>query len=137
MKFHIILAVIINIVYSIIKLFSNNLFTNDLHQISYNISTRISNNNSYWGEQQSSPELESEPDIIINDNSVVILAELIPDIEEVKEEYNEEIKNLYLKKKELLEINKELIRINKQLEKKNENIKLEYEKLLIKYKKNK
>lgn len=91
---------IINLVKVVIvpSLFSNNLI---------NPEDNIHRNNVNWGYTQSLPE----PDVIINDNSIVVEAELFPDIDKIKEEhkkeiqkYNKENKKLSLENKELNEI---------------------------------
>ena len=85
------------------SIFSNN-FTNP--------ENNIYRNNVNWGVTQILPE----PDIIINDNSVVVEAKLFPDIDKVKEEYNIENKKLCDENKKLCDENKKLC---------DENIKLQ------------
>lgn len=48
------------------------------------------------------------PDIIINDNSVLIEAEPFPNLDFIKEEYDKELIKLKLEKKYLIEKNREL-----------------------------
>lgn len=88
------------------SIFSNN-FTNP--------ENNIYRNNVNWGVTQILPE----PDIIINDNSVVVEAKLFPDIDKVKEEYNIENKKLCDENKKLCDENIKLQEIINQFEKKN------------------
>tara|TARA_B100001094_G_scaffold220990_2_gene215045 strand:+ start:314 stop:736 length:423 start_codon:yes stop_codon:yes gene_type:complete len=124
---------ILNIFKIIPCIFANNLnyVVSDLSEI---------NNNINFGEQQSSPE--PQPDIIINDNSILVEAELFPNIELIKEEYDEKIKKLIDDIKKLEIINKSVITeyINitqeyKNIETEYQNIKTKYNILLNNYKK--
>jgi chromosome segregation ATPase len=114
--------------------------------LNYVVSDLSEINNINFGEQQSSPE--PQPDIIINDNSILVEAELFPNIELIKEEYDEKIKKLIDDIKKLERINKSVITeyINitlkyknietehKNIETKYNNIKIKYNILLYKYK---
>ena len=95
---------IINIFKVIIvpSLFSNNL---------ENLENNIYRNNVNWGESL------PEPDIIINDNSVVVEAELFPDIDKIKEEHKTKIKKYDTENKRLCDENKILCDENKELQK--------------------
>lgn len=88
------------------SIFSNN-FTNS--------ENNIYRNNVNWGVTQNLPE----PDIIINDNSVLVEAELFPDIDKIKEEHNKEIKKYNIENKKLCDENVKLQQIINQFEEKN------------------
>lgn len=88
------------------SIFSNN-FTNP--------ENNIYRNNVNWGVTQILPE----PDIIINDNSVVVEAKLFPDIDKIKEEHNKEIRKYNTENKKLCDENIKLQEIINRFEEKN------------------
>lgn len=122
--FMILFIKILNIFKIIPCIFADNLnyVVSDLSEI---------NNNINFGEQQSSPE--PQPDIIINDNSILVEAELFPNIELIKEEYDEKIKKLIDDIKKLERINKSVITEYINITLKYHNIKIKYNILLYKY----
>lgn len=91
-------------VISLIKLIIHPLLISNITQLN-NIRdsdiSRVSNIN--WGITQMTP-----PDIIINDNTVLVEAEPFPNLDFIKEEYDKKIIKLKLEKKYLIEKNREL-----------------------------
>ena len=76
-----------------------------------NSQDNIYRNNVNWGVTQSLPE----PDVIISDNSVVVEAELFPDIDKIKEEHKKEIDEYDTKNKRLCLENRKLYDENIEL----------------------
>tara|TARA_Y100001958_G_C21221621_1_gene546987 strand:+ start:103 stop:561 length:459 start_codon:yes stop_codon:yes gene_type:complete len=84
------------------SLFSSNLVNSE---------DNIYRNNVNWGVTQSLPE----PDVIINDNSIVVEAELFPDIDKIKKEHKKEIDEYNTKNKRLCLVNRRLYDENREL----------------------
>tara|TARA_B100000683_G_scaffold84480_1_gene83360 strand:- start:1502 stop:1960 length:459 start_codon:yes stop_codon:yes gene_type:complete len=76
-----------------------------------NSEDNIYRNNVNWGVTQSLPE----PDVIINDNSIVVEAELFPDIDKIKKEHKKEIDEYNTKNKRLCLVNRRLYDENREL----------------------
>lgn len=109
----------INILYSFTLLIVTIpiILNNNITTIIYDLNTI--NQTIDWGTSNPSPEPDREiPDIIISHNPPVIMAQLYPDLDEIKEENDKIIEKLVNEKEELIQINRSLQQIIKEFENK-------------------
>jgi len=83
---------------SLIKLIIHPILISNITQLNNVRDSDISPVNINWGTTQITP-----PDIIINDNYVLVEAEPFPNLDFIKEEYDKELIKLKLEKKYLIE----------------------------------